>query len=113
MFQFQILPVLLVGLAACYATTVVCRVALRRHHRAHWSLALVGSAIAAVLATCFIWLGLSLQPGELPYARLWLESFATVIAAGGLLALLPAQAILWYYRRALAKVEHSSPNSVQ
>ncbi len=71
MFELYVIPFLLMALVTSYCTSVACRLALIRHRTARWSFALIGAVVAAVLALCFIWLGLSLQPGQTPYVGEW------------------------------------------
>ncbi len=103
--QSCLIPIL--ALAASYCTSIACRLAVRRHRASHWSFALIGVAAAVALVVGFIWLGFSLQPGDLPYAGLILRSFGIVIAGGGLMALLPAEAVVWYYRHRFGEHDHA------
>ncbi len=94
-----ILPFLLVALLASYYTSVGCRAAHRRHRRVGWHIALVGAALAAASCMCFIWLGFLLQPGETPYPDIFWHWMLTISIGGSLLALVPAAAVVWHYRR--------------
>ena len=99
MVELYVIPFLLVALVTSYSTSVACRLALSRHHSAHWSFALIGAGVAAVLAIGFIWLGLSLQPGQLPNLGEFLRWLSIVCIGGGVLALFPAEAVVWYFHR--------------
>jgi uncharacterized membrane protein YesL len=99
MFGLFIIPFLLVALMTSYFTSVACRLALSRHRSVHWSFALIGAGVAAVLTVGFIWCGLSLQPGQLPYLGEWLRWLSIVCIGGGLFALFPAEAVVWYFHR--------------
>ncbi len=94
-----ILPFLLVALLASYYTSIGCRFAHRRHRRAGWHIALVGAATAAVSSICFILLGFLLQRGETPYPGIFWQWMLTISVGGSLLALVPAAAVIWHYRR--------------
>ncbi len=99
MLTQRILPFLLVALLASYYTSIGCRLAHRRHRRVGWYIALVGAALAAASSICFILLGTSLQSGLVPYFGIFLQWMLTISLGGSLLALVPAAAVVWHYRR--------------
>ena len=89
---------LLVALVASYCTSVVCRLALWRHRRVGWSFGFLGAVAAAIASMGFMLLGLSLQPGKMPYFGFFLEWMLLVSIGGSLFGLFPAEVLVWYYR---------------
>jgi len=108
MFPNYILPSIPVVLVAGYCTSVVCRLALWFHRRVGWSFAIVGAVVAAGASIAFRWLGLSLQPGEIPYCGYFAEWALIVSIGGSLLAIFPAEVLVWYYRQRQREYSHGS-----
>src|SRR6266568_2721816 len=106
MFSTYILPGLLVVVVGSYCTSVVCRLALGRHRRVGWNFGFLGAAAAAVVSIGFMFLGLSLQPGQTPYFGLFLDRMLIICIGGSVFALFPAEVLVWFYRRRFREYDH-------
>lgn len=99
-----VLPIFLPSLAASYFASLSCRFVHWRHHPVRWWLGLVSPVAAGVSVVCFVWLGLSLRHGEDAYGMGRILCMYCI--AGSLLAVIPAEIVVWRYRKAYRKVEH-------
>ena len=106
MLTDAILSVLLVVGLASYGTSVTCRLALVRHRRFTWRSGIFGPAIAAPLSIAFMFLGLSMQPGQLPYFDEFLGWMLAISFGGGLFGVFPAEVLVWYYNWHQRDSEH-------
>jgi len=93
----RFLPPLLPSLAACYFASLMCRLAHWSHRHVHWWFGLFSVGVAGALVVCFIQLGSSLQPGQDSYGMIHL--LHQVCAAGSLFAVVPAEFVVWHYRK--------------
>lgn len=106
MLTHYIFPILLVAVVASYCTSVACRLALWRHRHVGWRFGFLGAVAAAISSISFMLLGLSLQPGEMPYFGLFLDWMLIISIGGSLIALFPAEAVVWYFRRRHSVCDH-------
>ena len=106
MLTEAVLSVLLVVGLASYGTSVTCRLALLRHRCFTWRSGVLGPAIAAPLSIAFMFLGLSLQPGKLPYFEDFLAWILIISCGGSLFGVFPAEVLVWYYHREQRDNEH-------
>jgi hypothetical protein len=101
-----VLLLLLPTLAASYFTSLRCRLAHWRHRHVRWWFGLLGAGAACVSVVCFIQLGSSLQHGEDSYGIIrWL--CLEVCPAASLFAVIPAELVVWRYRKAYRILEHA------
>jgi len=102
-FGFVVLQFLLPSFAASYLTSLSCRLAHSRHRHVCWRLGLLSTVVACVSGVCLIQLGLFLQPGEDLYGLgYWLR---LICIGGSLLALIPAEIVVWRYHKAYRNAE--------
>src|SRR5258707_5264258 len=101
--EFVVLQFLLPGLAASYFASVACRFALSRPHLLRWRLGFLSTFAAAVAIVCLVWFGLSLKPGEDSYGMGRFLLFVCI--AGRLLSVIPAEVVVWRYRKAYRGVD--------
>jgi hypothetical protein len=100
-----LLPLLPI-LAACYFTSLLCRLALWRHHSCRWWFGPLSAGAACIAVVCLTQLGSSLQPGVDSYGGGYFLRLACI--AESLFAVLPAELIVWRYRRTYTNVEHAA-----
>jgi hypothetical protein len=100
-----LLPLLPI-IAACYVTTLLCRLAHWRHHPCRWWFGPLSAGAACIAVVCLTQLGLSLHPGVDSYGGGYFLRLACI--AESLFAVLPAELIVWHYRRTYTSVEHAS-----
>ena len=101
---YSVLPIVLTGCVSAYLTILKCRFAQKRHKKCPWRVAVFSALTAGLVTVLFIWLGLSLPPGEMGdvgpefylMAFIWVTSFA----------LAPALLVWWCYRRNLKDGEY-------
>lgn len=78
------LPILLTSCASAYLTGLLCRFAQRRHWRARLYFGFIGALGAGTLAVLFIWLGLSISPGEIGKFDVCLRSRPSISCSAAL-----------------------------
>lgn len=97
---------LLPGLASSYVASLMCRFAHWRRHHVHWWFGLLSAGFAYALVICFVQLGSSLQHGEDSYGVIrWL--CLVVCPAASFFAVVPAELVVWRYRKAYGILEHA------
>jgi hypothetical protein len=107
LFYFCVLPSLFISGAAAYISGLACRLACQRHWRLNWYLGLLGLSIAAGLGGGFMWLASSLQSGG--WGKLSPDSFFLWICASGIIfGFLPAELVVWHYRRKIGEADHAA-----
>jgi peptidoglycan biosynthesis protein MviN/MurJ (putative lipid II flippase) len=100
-----VLPIALTGCVSAYVTSLGCRFARKRHKKCPWRVAVFSALTAGLVTVLFIWLGLSLPPGEMIDVDP-VEFYGTVFVWVTSFALAPALLVWWYYRRNLKDAEH-------
>src|SRR3954471_7848172 len=94
-----LIPILTVS---AYATTVVCRIAIRIGRRPAWYLVLASSILAAAVIVVVGYLGVLSVPGDVPIiggVRYWSRIAPWFFAFSTTLALVPGFVVLLFYRR--------------
>ena len=96
---WYVLPVLLFCTTGVYVSSLTCRLARRRHWRVSWHWGILGAVGSAVLAAAFVWVGLSLPPGDLGKYGMPSEVSWWVGIRAFCFAIVPALLTVWHYRR--------------